>query len=76
MNNDQTPLVPLFALVKNFVGPEYRLLDRIHPLIFVSRKVYGDTDDIDNKKERELRGRRWDYKRMIYYDGEKVSEHG
>jgi hypothetical protein len=70
MNNGS---VTLAQVIKNFIGPSCRLLEGEFPPVFVSKKVYGDQDDGVNKSERELRGRRRDFKRMTHYREGKVS---
>ncbi|PMD60402.1 uncharacterized protein K444DRAFT_392163 [Hyaloscypha bicolor E] len=65
--------VTLAQLIKSFIGPSCRLLDGEFPPVFVSKKVYGDQDGCDNKIERELRGRRRDFRRMTHYHKGKVS---
>jgi hypothetical protein len=64
---------PLAVLVKGFIGPDYRLLSGESPLVFVLKETYGECDDCGNKKERSLRGRRRDFRRMTYYRDGKAS---
>jgi hypothetical protein len=71
VNKGRVTFLP--QLIKNFIGPAYRLLGGEFPPVFVSKKVYGNRDNSDNKRERDLRGRRRDFKRMTYYHKGKVS---
>jgi hypothetical protein len=60
--------VPLVELIRGFIGPKYRLLGGVFPPLFVCRDIYGDEDDLENKEEKNLRGRLWDYRLMTYND--------
>jgi len=65
--------IPLTHMIKDFIGPDYRLLGGEFPPIFVSRKVYGEADDWNNEFERNLRGRRRDFRTMTFYRNGEVS---
>jgi len=65
--------VPLTYLIKDFIGPNYRLLGGEFPPIFVETNVYGERDDVPNKSEIDLRGRRLDFKRMTFHRNGEVS---
>jgi hypothetical protein len=62
--------VPLVQLLEGFMGPRYRQLGGIFPPIFVRSEIYGDKDNSENAKERDLRRRIWDYKLMTYNNWE------
>lgn len=63
--------VPLAELVKDFIGPDFRLVGGMFPPLFVSKKVYGDQED--SNVEVALRGRYQDFQRLTYYRGGKVT---
>lgn len=58
--------LPLYTLLKDFIGPDYRLLRDSWPPLYVSLGLYDDDDDAGKRMAQRLAHRRWDYNLMMY----------